>query len=158
MKTTINPGSPIETLTRDELRGELDRSTQEWFRQYARGVKYMRFGPIAVVPDSAAGGLVDTDGSPENPGPNSGFIWTVKRMAIQGLASGDSLSIYRGNTFGVPLWVLTDTNPIATFGKMEIVLMPGENLILSGTLSGDQTVYFAGDVLECAAEEIIKLV
>lgn len=156
MKTTINPGSPIDTLTRDELRGELDRTAQEWFRQYARGVKYMRFGPLSVVPDGS--GDVDTSGSASNPGPREGFMWSIKRLAIAGLASGDTITVWRGNTYGVPVWIFTDTTSIATFGKMDLALNPGESLVLTGTGLTSTQLYMAGDILECAAEELIKLV
>lgn len=153
-------GAPIETLTQGELHTELAGVSQEIFRQFGRGVKYLRFGPI---PTTIAGNAFTLDGSSVNGlGPRSGFCWAIRRITVWGLANGttpDVANLFRNQTSGVPIWQFNGNNFAYTFGKLEMLLLPGETLSLvnSGTITATGQVSISGDILEVAAEEISKI-
>ena len=164
MKTKLELGAQLDTLNRGELRDELATQSQEIYRQFARGVKYLRFGPYATTIASAAFSF-DGSSAGQNAqlGPREGFVWSVRRLVVTGLGTGttpDVVNIYRGNPSGIPVWQLNGNSFGTTFGKGELLLMPGEVLSFanSGSVTATGQVTFSGDVLECAAEEIFKIV
>lgn len=163
MKTTLNMNAPLDTLDRTELKAELAVQTQESYQQLARGVKYLRFGPIATTIASNAFSL-DGSGAPGGSlGPREGFMWSVRRLVITGLGTGtspDVVNIYRGNPAGIPVWQLNGNSFGTTFGKGELVLLGGEVLSFanSGTIAATGQVTFSGDLVEVPAEEFFKIV
>lgn len=160
MRTVLQVGSPIETLTQGELHDELARTSQEWFRQYGKSVKYMRFGPVPVDVVDAAFSL---DGSASTDlGPREGFAWSVRRITVWGLAGGttpDIANLYRNQPGGIPVWQFNGNNFAYTFGKLEMLLLPGETMALAsqGDIAATGTITISGDILEIAAEEISKI-
>lgn len=160
MKTTFDIGAPFETLTQGELRDELTRVEQERIRQYARGIKYMRFGPVAVTIASNAFSIDGT--SLPDMGPRDGFIWSIRRILVTGLATGatpDVVNLYRNKPSGIPVWQLNGNTFGTTFGKTELLLLGGETLSIanSGSITATGQVTLSGDALEVPAEEIVKL-
>jgi hypothetical protein len=160
-KTVLQLGSTVETLTPGELRNELAATSQEIFRQFGRGVKYLRFGPLASSLSVGGGGTLTIDGSSvQGLGPREGFVWTVRRITVAGLAAGatpDTALLYRNNPGGIPVWKFDGTDPIQRFGKLEMMLLGGETLSLVATVAGATQVTISGDVLEVAAEEVSKI-
>lgn len=160
MKTILQLGAPMETLTQGELHTELAAVSQEIFRQFGRGVKYLRFGPTPATIVSSA---FTIDGSAQNGlGPRTGFCWAVRRITVWGLTSGitpDVANLYRNQTAGIPVWQFNGNNFAYTFGKLEMLLLPGEylSLVNSGTIAATGQVTISGDVLEVAAEEVSKI-
>lgn len=159
MKNIIQPGATIETLTQNELHHELAGVSQEFFRQFGRGVKYLRFGPVAA---NVANSAFTIDGSTGATGPRSGFCWAIRRITVWGLATGSSpdlANLYRNANTGIPVWQFNGNNFAYTFGKLELLLLPGETLSLasSGTITATGQVSISGDLLEVAAEEIAKI-
>lgn len=164
MKTTLELGAQLDTLNAAELQQALDMQTQNWFRQYARGVKYMRFGPFTATIASSAFSF-DGSGAGQNAatGPREGFVWTIRRLLATGLGTGatpDVINFYRNQATGIPVWQLNGNSFGVTFGKGEMVLLPGETLSFanSGTVTATGTVTVSGDVFEVPGEEIYKLV
>lgn len=159
MLTKFDIGAPIDTLTRGELSDELANHAQEWFRQLARGVKYLRFGPVAATIANSAFTLT---GSTTGLGPREGFVWSIRRVTVWGLTTGvtpDVANLYRNQSSGVPVWQFNGNNFAYTFGKCELLLLPGEHLSLanSGTIAATGSISLSGDLLEAPAEEIFKL-
>lgn len=160
MKTQLELGATLETLTRDELSQELAAQTQQFFAQYARGMKYMRFGPISAT---ATGGVLSFDGSGvPGAGPRGGYVWSVRRIAFTGLTTGttpDLVNLYRSQPTGTPVWQFNGNNWAYTFGKTEMLLMGGETLSFAstGTFAATGQITMSGDLLEVPAEEIFKL-
>lgn len=160
MKTQLELGAQLETLTRGELSEELARNTQEFFAQYARGQKYLRFGPIAAT---VAAGAVSFDGSgAAGTGPRGGFVWSVRRMAFTGLTAGgspDVVNLFRNTLTGPPVWQFNGNNWAYTFGKTEMLLLPGETISFAnvGSLAATGQITVSGDYLEVPAEQISKL-
>lgn len=161
MKTDLALGATIDTLDKGELRQELATQTQEAYAQLARGVKYLRFGPVATT---VANSAFTFDGSQAgNLGPREGFVWTIRRLLVTGLGTGttpDVINFYRGPASGIPLWQLNGNSFGATFGKCELLLLPGEYLSFasSGTIAATGQITVSGDLVEAAAEEIFKLI
>jgi hypothetical protein len=159
MRTELQIGAQLETLTRGELSSELSAQTQEIYRQQARGCKYMRLPTTNVTIASSAFSL---DGSGKGLGPREGFIWTIRRLSVDGLTAGatpDIANLYRNGTSGVRVWQFNGNNFAYTFGKLELLLLPGETLglVSSGTIAATGNITLSGDLQEVAAEEIFKL-
>lgn len=164
MLTTLQLGAPLETLTSSELEDILARQAQAWYRQYALGIKYLRFGPFSAAIASSAF-TFDGSGAGQNAqlGPRPGFIWSIRRLLVTGLGTGaspDVINFYRNEPSGTPVWQLNGNSFGVTFGKCEMLLLDGETLSFanSGTITATGNVTVSGDVLEVAAEEIYKLV
>lgn len=164
MRTTLELGAQLETLNQSELDTTLAKHAQNWYAQYARGVKYLRFGPYAVTIANSAFSF-DGSGAGQNvaTGPREGFIWSIRRLLVTGLGTGatpDVINFYRNNPSGIPVWQLNGNSFGVTFGKCEMLLLPGETLSFanSGSVTATGQVTVSGDVVEVAAEEIFKLV
>lgn len=160
MQTTLELGAPLETLTRSELREELGAVAETYFAQYARGVKYMR---LPVTSGAVAGGAFSLDGTAAGLGPRAGYIWTIRRLAVTGLTTGttpDLVNAYRNSPGGIPVWQFNGNNWAYTFGKTELLLLPGEVLCFAnqGAIAATGNITVSGDLVEVSAEQIYKLV
>ena len=159
-KHRFDLGTTFETLTQDELGQELHRAAQISQQEMARSVKYMRFGPFST---SVASNAFKFDGTTLGIGPREGFVWTIRRMSIDGLNSGatpDIANIYRNNVgTGPRVWQFNGNNFAYTFGKTELLLLGGEtvSLVSAGSIAATGTILWSADYLEVAAEEIFKL-
>lgn len=159
MRTTLELGAQLDTLTRGELRDELTIAAQTHFQQYARGVKYLR---MPITSAAVASSTFTIAGSTTGLGPREGYIWTIRRILVQGLTSGatpDVANLYRNNTSGIPVWQFTGNAFQQTFGKTELLLLPGEHLSLAGvgTIAATGTIFLTGDLIEVSAEQFFKL-
>lgn len=158
-------GAEFDTLTQTELdrtmHERLAQQAQDFFREMARGIKYLRPGPFTTT---VANSTFTIDGSTSPIGPREGFVWSVRRMVVWGLTAGatpDIANLYRNHaTAGIPIWQFNGNNFGYTFGKTEMLLQPGEHLDLtgSGTIAATGQIVLALDVIEVAAEQLFKLV
>jgi hypothetical protein len=160
--TKFEIGAQLETLSPSEFNEGLDKHlglvAQRFLQEYARGFKYQRFGPVNAT---VSGGTLSLAGSASGQlGPREGFAWSVRRIGIWGLAAGvtpDVVNLYRNSTSRPPIWQLNGNNFAYTWGKFELLLLPGEHLDLAGTgLTTTSQVSIDGDVIEVAAEELAK--
>lgn len=160
MRTQLELGAQLETLTRGELSEELAAQTQQFFAEYARGQKYMRFGPFGTT---VANSAVSFDGSQtQGTGPRGGYVWSIRRLDFHGLTEAttpDIVNLTRNDPNGRPIWQFNGNNWAYTFGKTEMLLFPGETLsfINVGTIAATGQITMAGDILEVPAEQIYKL-
>lgn len=163
MKTVLEYGAEINTLDSGEMEAILARQAQDWFRNYARGVKYLRFPPHGAQVTNSA---VSYDGSIDaNAGPREGYVWSIRRLTAWGLSNGaspDVINLYRNQAQGIPIWQFNGNNFAYTFGKTELLLLPGETLSFanSGTITAatGTLITISGDLIECPAEEIFKVI
>lgn len=164
MRSKFEMGAEFDTLTQSEvnrtLHERLAEQTQDIMREQARGLKYMR---IPETPTTVANSAFTLNGSTQGLGPRSGFVWAIRRLVIWGLTAGatpDVANLYRNRTTGAPVWQFNGNNFGYTFGKLELLLLEGEHLDLvsSGTIAATGQITLSGDLVECAAEEIFKLV
>lgn len=176
MRVKLDIGAEVDFLTRDELRGELDkyRAEQDAREQGAvRGIKYMRIPRLYATPASgtvrlgeawSANGTVQTY-TGQIAGPNEGYIWSIRHLACNGLGTGsspDELNIYNTGFMGgqEPVWQLNGNNFGYTFGRAEMVLLGGERLIAQsvGSMTSTNQVMLYGAAIEVPSEMLGKLV
>jgi hypothetical protein len=157
VKTKIAAGAEIETLTPQELQTRLDLYIRDWYQEKARGVLTMRFDSTATVAGAAL--TIPATAQPAI-GPKDGFAWTVQSMRVQGLSSGDTLTIFR-NSSQVPgnfVGQLTAAAPAVSFGSKGLILHGGEKLVVIGAslmAGGDITVN--GEGIEVPDPDLYKL-
>jgi len=163
MRQTLEIGSEWNMLDSDELDAVLSKHYQQWLQNAARSVKYSRFGPAGTAVASSAV-TFDGSGNAQNTaiGPRDGFVWSIKRLAVSGLATGttpDVVNLYRNKPSGTAIWQFNGNNFAYTFGKGEMILLPGETLSFasSGTLAATGQITITGDYVQAAAEELWKI-
>ena len=155
-RTTIAPRAVIETVTESELVHHLDRYTENWFQERARGIGLVR--PRAI--DTVSGGTITLPGANEDLlGPNMGFVWDLHVLRVAGLATGDSLTVYRNSANpGNFLCTLSAAVPVFTFSSKSCFLRGDEKLIITGTgLTATGDIAVNGEGFECAEIDLYKL-
>jgi hypothetical protein len=164
MKQDLGPLGMIDLLTDKELRESLGHHFDSIQRDWVRGIKLIRL-PIGV-------GQSDGDGNQIAPviipGPQSGYVWDLKRITVSGPAiytstSSAFLNLYRGATqedildatFMAGLTVSNAT----TWPKLALTFFGGESLAFTGGNFGVSSEFYVnGQVLEVPAEMVGKLV
>lgn len=163
MRQTLELGAELNMLDSDELDAALSKHYQQFMQNAARSVKYSRFGPAgAAVAASAV--AFDGSGNSQNTaiGPRDGFAWSIKRLSVAGLTTGttpDVVNLYRNKPSGIAIWQFNGNNFAYTFGKGEMILLPGETLSFanSGTIAATGQITISGDFVQVAAEELWKI-
>ena len=118
----------------------------------------MRLPVLRGTIASSAVTLGITKGQPPV-GPESGYVWSLRRLIVTGLTSGaspDVVNLYANDAFaGPPLWQFNGNNFGYTFGFGELVIQSGETLALqnSGTIAATGTVTLSGELDEAPAEK-----
>jgi hypothetical protein len=79
MRQQIQQGGVFDFLTKEELQAELGHKLDQTIRDWARGVKLIRFRTNAVT--DASGNF-----TAQIPGPESGYVWDIKRVTVAGPA------------------------------------------------------------------------
>jgi len=143
----------------EKLRGIFSQSLEENDARQLAGVKYFRLPTLYATP--ASGTVVLGTGQPASP--NQGYVWSIRRLAANGLGTGtspDILNIYRNGTQGNPVWQLNGNNWGYSFGPTEMLLLPGESLMASslGSLVNTGQITLSGDAIEVPQAMIGKLV
>lgn len=165
MKTTLELGAELDTLNASELDAALSRHAQQFLANTARSIKYSRIQPAgAKVANSAVS--FDGSGTAQNTavGPREGYAWSIRRLAVNGLATGttpDVVNLYRNQPSGIAIWQFNGNNFAYTFGRAEMLLLPGETLSFanSGTITAatGTLITISGDFVQVAAEELFKV-
>lgn len=151
----MNAGLNFETTTPKEVAGMLGDSQQSWFAEMARGHKHFRL----AISGAVTGGVTDIRDATQG-GPNTGFVWAIQRLSVDGLAAGDTLKVYRfpagPNTF---IGLLTAASPELHVGSKGIVLHGGEDLEITGTglTTLQPTLTVNGEALEVPEFMIWKI-
>jgi hypothetical protein len=152
----LKVGGHIDLLTPGELETALDKQTKA-LTAYAIGLKHLRLPTIQGTPANSAlvmGG--------QGCGPRDGFIWSIRRLIINGLTTGttpDVVNFYLNAAQGIPMWQLNGNQFGQTFGRLEFTMYGGDQLFVAsvGTFNATGTISIAGELLECPAEMISKL-
>ena len=168
-KVKIDVGATIDTLTK----GELDDSLTEYRAQgdataqgLLRGIKYFRLPRLYATPASGTVVLGEAWAGQSYTGqfisPNEGYVWAIRRLACNGLNTGqapDLLNFYRSGWHTDPVWQLNGNSWSYTFGKAEMVLLAGEQLIARsvGSMISTTQITITGDAVEVPSEMIGKL-
>lgn len=160
MKFRLDFQSEVDILTQGELDDSLKRANDAAARALLRAVNWRRLPRlIGQAADSAlALGVQDATS-----GPDSGFRWSIRRLAVAGLTSGatpDTVAFYRNSPNNPAEWQVDGNFPFARFGKAEFTLDGGETLVVAsvGTFASTSTVIVTGEISEVPAEMYGKLV
>jgi hypothetical protein len=144
----LSPGEHRHVL-RDELEAA-ERARQS-------GRKWMHLPPLQ---GTASNGLLLLGHAAPVCGPQSGYLWSVTRLVVTGLTSGtipDLVNFFLNDSRGGagPVWWQLNGNSFGeTFGRGQMLIMPGETLICrsSGTFAATGTVTVTGDLEQVPAE------
>lgn len=147
--------------SRDDFLADIRAVAAEQDRAHARGFKWMRLPIMSATIASSAVQFGPATG--QVLGPEQGYIWAIRRLVISGLTSGatpDVVNLYLNDRFsGPPIWQFNGNNFGYTFGKLELILQPGDNLSFknSGTIAATGAVTISGELTEVPAEMLWKL-
>lgn len=137
-------GATIDTATKDEIRDVLDKRDAAR-RRSAIGFKVMDF---PLMSGTISAGAITLGGDQPDQivcGPTQGFAWAVHRISVLGLATNDTLQLYKGSNRFV--CTIAATVGAVFFGKGQLSLMPGDFLRLVGSslsATGQIKVYSEG--------------
>jgi hypothetical protein len=153
-KVKLELGAELDILDHRQLDHSLDRFAG-MIREEARGMKYRRIPQLA---GQAVAGVLDIGGdspagwSGAKVGPASGFAWEISLITVAGMTAGGSPDIVNlyiiGAGSAIPWWQFNGNNFAYTFGKGQLVLLPGETLRLAsvGTFAATGTITLTGSV------------
>lgn len=156
MKFVLDFQSEIDILTKDELDDSLAAARDGYVRALLRGIKWMR---LPILRGTAQGGALVLGAQDATVGPESGFAWSLRRIAVAGLSSGDVVGIYRNSSNNPPMWQVDDSFPFAKFGLGEMVLTGGDEMVVAsiGAFGATGTIQVTGELLEVPMEMLPKL-
>lgn len=157
-KVEIRAGGLIDTVNKDELSEALaEAQAMEW--EHLRGIKPIRLPIVQGTPASNAltmGG----DSSAGLVSPDSGFVWAIRHLVIEGLTASastpDTMNVLRA---GRIIWQLNGNQFCQTFSRGSILLFAGETLqyMNVGSLAATGTITAHGLAENVPAELIGKL-
>lgn len=152
----LSAGSEIDVLNKKELGEQLDVYTRNWYQEKARGMTTAGFEGVATI----AAGAVTIPGNRDKPiGPHPGFAWALQRACAQGLASTDTIKIYKNAVNDIRfLGQMTGSAPVYSPGSVGVILRGGDRLIFTGSslsLTGDVSIN--GEAVELPELDLYKL-
>lgn len=156
MRTVIQPGAVLETTSPEENRRQLNEVVRQQFAEASRGITTFRFDHTDTVAGAAV--RLPATGDQEE-GPRNGFVWQLGSVRVQGLSTGDTMSIWRNSTDPRNfIGQVTAANPVFNFQKLTF-FKGGEKIIVTGaglTATGDITIN--GEGLEAGELDLYKLI
>jgi len=161
-KVKLELGAELDVLDKHEFERGLESQWQAQQRAAAAGIKYRR---LPLMTGAAAAGVLNVSEATGNDcGPNEGYSWMIKRLAVQGLTAGvtpDVVNLFRNSPSqpGNFIWQFNGNNLAYTFGTFEIVLLPGEKLVLQslGTFAATGQITLSGELVQVPAEFLWKM-
>lgn len=168
---TVQGGRPLDIPTADENADAVDARLTAFRhgqaaieeareRERARAFKWMRL-PALLTGTAANSAIALTIGNGFNVGPDQGYAWSLRRVFVSGLTAGATPDVVNLQLHsGRQLWQLTGAAPCASWGKLALVLQPGDRLELAsvGTFASTSVVTVTGELLEVPAEMLWKLI
>lgn len=129
-KVKLELGAELDLLNKDEMRDVLSHHDQ-WQRDAAYGIRHQDLPRMIGTPDGSGNLNLGAD-QPDQPtcGPNSGWVWAVSRISVDGLASGDEVKVYKDTKF--VCWISYQPG-MEKFGIRDLVMKPGDFLRIVGT-------------------------
>lgn len=155
---TLDFGMEVDMLTKDELDDSLRAHGDALVQGAVEGIKWRR---LPRLYGTASGGVL-TLGTDTPVGPDQGYAWSLRRLYIDGLTGGstpDVVQLYRNGTTEDPLWQISGATPQATFGRLELVLLGCDTLIVAstGTFAATGTITVSGELTEVPQLMLAKL-
>jgi hypothetical protein len=153
VKVKLNAGAELDLITAAEVRKELDHARASWIGEVSRGVRARRF---SFTGDSDAAGALLMGNAGDPVGPDQGMVWLLRRLSITNYnpAGADVLALYHGDNQGSAVIV----PKLATWQTdMDEILMPGDRLVVAGTVAVSTRVWVTGMVKEAPAALLWRL-
>jgi hypothetical protein len=163
VKVKLELGAELDTLSKNELDQSLGAVVAA-VREEQRGIKYRR---IPQLSGTATGGSLDIGGDNNvgtqwfgTPvGPREGWAWELGLVTVAGLTAGTSPDVVNlmivGAGSSIPWWQFNGNSFAYTFGRGELVLLPGERLRLVsvGTIAATGAITLTGSIRAQAPAE-----
>lgn len=128
--TRLESGAALHTLSGAELADHLDRFTKDWFQERARGVGTWRLFKVAAVSGTNVQLPASGDGQF---GPKRGFAVAVRGLRVRGLATNDTVDVFRNSNSAFSyLRTISAATPFTSFNSGECILRSGEGLVIVG--------------------------
>lgn len=129
-KVKLQLGAELDVLNKGELDDALGKHGA-WEREAAFGLRHQDL-PRLVGTQDGSGNLALGADQPDQVfcGPGSGWYWAVQRIAVDGLATGDAVKLYKETKF---IGWVTYQPGFITLGKHGLVMKPGDFLRVTGT-------------------------
>lgn len=146
MKVKIAAGAEFDVLTQKEMEQSLKGMMTSWVSEVSRGDRYRRFSVFGDIADTA----LSIGGTPaQDIGPDEGFVWAVKRLAIANYdPTAESLDLYINGTDSSAV-VEPGLARYSSYDANQLVLYPGERLWVAGTdLTSTGRVWVTGQARE----------
>jgi len=122
-------------------------------------VKIIRF-PVNTLQATGGQPLIVTGEQMVNPiGPDQGFVWSLKLLVIEGLATGATPDVVNFTRQGRIIWQLNGNSFAQDWGKGSEILYPGETLGVAsvGNITSTGKIIVHGHAWQVPAEQIGKL-
>jgi hypothetical protein len=163
VKFSLQAGGHIETTTPAEMR-DLLRDEERRIQAELRGIKMRRL-PLLQNTVAAGAVVIGGDGGQPQVGPESGYVWVIRMLAVNGLTPGTTpdqlnLQIF-GSGSGFTWWQFTGNIFAATYTSNSLWMEPGEYLgFTSGptfTAANGSLIQVKGTCQQVPAEMWAKL-
>lgn len=143
--------------------GELHKTLTTWQRDF---MEELRRGPQRALlhasgfPSAGTLSIVGGTNPNSNLAPNKGFAWSVRRVTVRGLSTGDSIGIFRGGVLnpisgefaGSEVLTLTAADPSDFITKGGLVIFSNEPLSVFGSsLTATGAIEIDGEAAEVPA-------
>jgi hypothetical protein len=136
VKFKLSAGAEIDTMTAQEFRQEL----ASWFGESVKGARPIRFSAQGTITGNAVtvGGL-DATANSGRTGPEAGYVWDVRRVAVSGLTNAsDPTSLFVNANDALHLILPAFTGVSGAIGyhdwpKGANMLMPNDRLVCAST-------------------------
>ena len=151
-KFRLGANADIELLTREEVHSELQAyDAQQVARLRAAKPVYL---PLVTGKAVASALSMGGDSGEQLTAPAEGSVWSLRHLVIEGLATGtnpDVVNVLRGPRI---IWQLNGNQFAQTFGRGEILILPGQTLGYQsvGTFTSTATILAHGLAQEVPAE------
>lgn len=140
------PGLEIDFTAR--IAASLDGMTRAlgreaaWRDKVASAIRQVPFSGVVTL----AGGN-GTEDQPDKLQAKTGYVWGVRRIAVQGFSAG-TVTVFRNSPIGEPVMAFPAAG-VATIGRSELLLMPGDRLIfVAAGITGTVNYWGAADCME----------
>ena len=143
-KFRLQAGAEFDLLTKPEL----DDALKTWDEMQVARLRAITDIRLPLIMGKAAGGALTLggDSGQQLVTPESGYIWSIRHLVIEGLTAGaspDTVNIVRN---GRIVWQLNGNQFAQTWGRGEMILNAGETLAYQsvGTFSAAGTIIVHG--------------
>lgn len=153
MKFKFNAGAELDLLTKDEVRAELAHAQASWIGEVSRGIRFRR---VSIYGDADGAGAVTIGATGESTaGPDQGMVWMLRRLSVTDYdPAATALALYNGSVSDSAVIV----PKLATWQTdMDEVLMPGERLVVAGTVAASARVWVTAQVKEAPISLLWRL-